>query len=144
MSLYRYTRRLLILLACALALPSTWAGVAVVAHPSNPVNALSTEAVERLFLGKDKTFPGAGPAVPVDQAEGSHVRRQFLQQVLGKDGNQLKAYWSRLIFTGKGTPPEAVANDAAVKRWLNAHPNGIGYIDDSSVDDSVKVLLKVN
>ena len=144
MSFHKYKSRVLILLACLLGLPLAWAGVAVVAHPSNPVSSLNTEAVERIFLGKDGSFPGAGPAVPVDQTEGSYARRQFVQKVLGKDENQLKAYWSRLIFTGKGTPPEAVANDAAVKRWLQAHPNGIGYIDDNSVDDSVKVLLKVN
>jgi hypothetical protein len=47
-----------------------------------------------------------------------------------------------MVFTGKGTPPKEVADDAAVKSFVATTPGAVGYIDESKVDASVKVLLK--
>lgn len=132
----------------ALLMTSAWslpgqASIAVVVNPSSGASSITQSDAERLFLGKDKNLAGAGAVVPMDQAEGSKARAEFLQKVLNKNESQLKAYWSQLIFTGKGTPPAAVADDAAVKSWLASHANGISYIDSKAVDGSVKVLLKV-
>lgn len=98
--------------------------------------------MSRIFLGKTSDFPSGDQAIPVDQDEGSATRDAFNNSVLGKNSSQLKAYWSRLIFTGKGTPPKEVGDDAAVKSLVAANPNMIGYIDSSAVDDSVKVVHK--
>ncbi|WP_300433457.1 phosphate ABC transporter substrate-binding protein, partial [uncultured Thalassolituus sp.] len=101
---------------------------------------MDADTISRIFLGKTSSFPDGSPAVPVDQSEGSDVRNDFTDKVLGKNASQLKAYWSRLIFTGKGTPPKEVGNNAAVKSLIAANPNMIGYIDSSAVDDTVKVV----
>lgn len=117
------------------------AEVAVIVHPGNGAS-LSAEDVQRLFLGKLKSFPGGADASPVNLKEGQSAREQFNQAVLGKSEAQLKAYWSQLVFTGKGTPPKELDNDDAVKAFVAATPAGIGYIDASKVDGSVKVILK--
>lgn len=54
----------------------------------------------------------------------------------------MKAYWSKLVFTGKGTPPQEVPGDAEVKALIGSNPSTIGYIDAGSVDASVKVVHK--
>lgn len=54
-----------------------------------------------------------------------------------------KAYWSKMIFSGKAVPPKELANDAAVKAHVKANPDAVGYIDAASVDGSIKVLLRV-
>ncbi len=118
------------------------AEVVVVVSAKSPVSKLTPAQVARIFLAKASTFPGDGIAVPLDQAEGAPVRNEFYSKVTGKDPSQLKAYWSKLIFTGDGQPPRVVSGDEQVKRALANDPNAIGYIDVGAVDGSVKVLLR--
>ncbi|NQD38114.1 phosphate ABC transporter substrate-binding protein [Permianibacter sp. IMCC34836] len=117
------------------------AEVAVIVHPGNAA-ALSSDDIQKLFLGKIKSFPAGGEATPVNLKEGSAVREQFNQGLLGKSESQVKAYWSQLVFTGKGTPPKELDNDEAVKAFVASTPAGVGYIDASKVDGTVKVVLK--
>ena len=119
------------------------AEVAVIVHPSAGFEALTEDDVARIFLGKSKSFPAGGSATPINQSEGSAVREKFNESVCKKNASQYKAYWSQLVFTGKGTPPKDVGDDAAVKAQVAANPNMIGYVDASAVDASVKVVLKV-
>lgn len=122
---------------------AVFAEVAVIVHPSSSVSTLTEDDVARIFLGKSKSFPGGGQAVPFNQAEGSATRDKFNEAVCKKNASQYKAYWSQLVFTGKGTPPKDVGDDAAVKAQVASNPNGIGYVDSSLVDASVKVVFKV-
>lgn len=130
------------LLTASLMAPLANAEVAVIVSASNGNASMSDKDIAKLFLGKSKKFPDGSHATPVDQNAGSATRASFQDKVLGKSDSQLKSYWSRLIFTGKGTPPEEKGDDAAVKQVVAGSPNAIGYIDASAVDDSVKVLHK--
>jgi len=117
-----------------------YAGVAVIVSANNGNTTIDADMVSRIFLGKTSSFPDGSPAIPVDQSEGAASRESFNETVLGKSSSQLKAYWSRLIFTGKGTPPKESGSDADVKALVANNPNLIGYIDSSAVDGSVKVV----
>lgn len=116
------------------------AGMAIIAHPSNPLAGITAEEAAKIYLGKSVSFNNGRSATPVDQTAGP-TRTKFNKQVLDKDDGELKAYWSKLLFTGKGRPPEEVGDDAAVKAWVARHPEGLGYVDGKVVDGSVKVLL---
>lgn len=130
----------LIASALGLAAMSVQAEVVVVVGAKSAVGSLSSDQVSQLFLGKAATFPSGGQAVPVDQTE-SASRDEFYTKVTGKDAAQVKAYWSKIIFTGKGQPPKEVPGNADVKKLVADNPNMIGYIDKSAVDGSVKVIL---
>ena len=121
--------------------PSAWADIAVVVSAKSPVGNLTQEQVSQIFLGKTSAFPGGQPALPIDQAEGQASRDEFYSKVTGKSAAQLKAYWSKLIFTGKGQPPKEVANTAEVKKLVANNPNTIAYIEKGAVDSSVKVVF---
>jgi hypothetical protein len=54
---------------------------------------------------------------------------------------QIKAFWSKIIFTGRGQPPKAVANAEEAKKLVATNPNAITYIDRTMLDTSVKVVL---
>lgn len=125
-------------LLTATALPA-FAEIAVIVNPGNSSN-LDTESINRIFLGKTKSFPNGQSVTPVNQKENSSVRNEFDNKVLEKSPSQMKAYWSKLIFTGKGTPPEEVGDDAAMKAKVASDASAIGYIDASAVDATVKVV----
>lgn len=133
----------LIILTTVLISFNAVASIVVVVHPSSTIASLSQDEVQRIFLGKTKKFPNGDQAVPVNQDEGQAIRDTFNQKVCSKDSGQYRAYWSKLIFTGKGAPPKEVENDAEVKDLVAKNPNIIGYIDSSQVDASVKVVFTI-
>ncbi|WP_171014136.1 substrate-binding domain-containing protein [Chitinivorax sp. B] len=124
-----------------LSMPVAHAEIAVVVGAKSGVGSLSSDQVSQIFLGKTNNFPGGGQAVPIDQSESAGAREEFYTKVTGKSAAQVKAYWSKLIFSGKGQPPKEVGNDAAVKKLVADNPNMIGYIEKGAIDSSVKVVL---
>ena len=118
----------------AAALPAS-AETVVIVNKANPATRMFSEQAAQFFLGKSNMF------TPVDQPESSPIRAEFYHKVADKDPAQVKAIWSKLVFTGKATPPKEYANNADVKKAVAADPKAIGYIDKSAVDDTVKVIL---
>ncbi len=118
-----------------------FAQVVVVAGAKSDVPTLSKEQVAGLYVGSSFTLPNGGSATLLDQSESSDARKQFYAKVTDKSPSQIKSTWSRLTFSGKGTPPKEVASSADVKKAVAASPNTIGYIEKSAVDSSVKVLF---
>ena len=117
------------------------AALAIVAHPSNTVSGIRADDAQRIFLGKTGEFANGRRAAPVDQTPGTASRTKFMKTVIQKSEDELKGYWSKLMFSGKGQPPREVGDDAAVKAWVASNPEAIGYIDGKFVDGSVKVLF---
>lgn len=128
-------------LALSLGTGAAAADVVAVVSAKNPVTALSRNQIVDIFLGKTSRFPDGSPVMPIDHIEGSAERDEFYARFAGKSPAQLKAYWSKIIFTGRGRPPREVSNSAEVKKLVVEHPNAIGYIERNLVDGSVKVLL---
>ncbi len=139
-----YKSKILLHLSLALTLISSaaMAEISVVVNPAN-ANALSADEIKRIFLGKKSKFPDGSRAVPVGQDDKSAVVTEFNEKVLDRSSNQLKAYWSKLIFTGKGAPPKKAGSNAEVLKMVASEPDKIGFVDSASVDGSVKVVLKL-
>ena len=124
-----------------LGVGSAYADVVVVVSAKSSVQGLTSEQVSQIFLSKTNTFPDGTSAVPLDQADSSTARNTFYTKIAGKDAVQLKAYRSKLIFSGKGRPPQELAGNNEVKKAVASDPSAIGYIDKNAVDNTVKVVL---
>jgi ABC-type phosphate transport system substrate-binding protein len=131
----------LIGLAFIVASSTATAEVVPVVSSKSAVGGLSQNQVVDIFLGKTSRFPNGDPAIPIDQAEGSNIRDAFYAQFASRSSAQIKAYWSKIIFTGKGQPPREVSPSERVKQVLADNPHAIGYIDRSELDANVKVVL---
>ena len=128
-------------LTLALSLSShARAEVVAVVSAKSAVQALAKNELTDIFLGRKIRFPDGQQAVPLDQEVGSPSRDAFYTTVVGISPVQLKAHWSKIIFTGRGKPPRAVSNGIEVRQAVGSNPQAIGYIDRSLVDDSVRVL----
>ena len=126
-------RSLAVAAALGTALPAL-AEVVVVVHPSAPQASMTRDEVAQYFLGKSTAL------APVDQPESAPVRAEFYKKVTDKDMSQVKALWSKLVFTGKATMPKEVGSSADVRKAVAANPKAIGYIEKSAVDATVKVI----
>ena len=118
------------------------ADIAVIGNRAIAIDSLTAKQVSDLWLGKSKFIPGGDRPVVVDQISGTPVHDDFYKNVVKKSGSQLKAYWAKVIFLGKRSPPMVLANDAAVIEWVAATPGGLGYVDSASVNETVKVLFR--
>jgi ABC-type phosphate transport system substrate-binding protein len=116
-----------------LVLPAK-ADMVVVVNAKSPETSMTKDQVAQFFLGKSTAM------TPIDQSENAPVRAEFYKKVTDKEASQVKALWSKLVFTGKATMPKEAGDSAAVKKAVAADPKAIGYIDKSAVDASVKVV----
>jgi ABC-type phosphate transport system substrate-binding protein len=108
----------------------------VIVNPAAP--AINKEQVLDLYLGRGSGW------TPVDQVATSPIYVAFYKKVIGRDDAQIKAIWSKILFTGRGLPPKQLPDSAAIKKAVAANQNAVGYIEKSAVDASVKVVLNVN
>jgi hypothetical protein len=117
------------------------AEVEVIVHPSNAA-ALDKDSISRIFLGKTRGYPGGGEAIPVSMGKGNASFDEFTQGVLGKSTKQLKAYWAKMVFTGKGTPPKEIGSAAELSGLVANNPNIIGFVPAGSAGAGVRVVGK--
>jgi len=128
-----------LLLANIAIIPSSYAETVVIVHKDNSSD-INVGLIKRIFLGKAKKFKGGGVATPIELPENNATRSAFNKVLLGKSDTQMKAYWARLIFTGKATPPLQATDDNIVIEKVSSNPTLIGYIDSANVTDAVKVI----
>src|SRR5688500_14286225 len=114
--------------------------VVAVVSAKRPVTTLKADQVADIFLGKTSRFPDGSQAVPIDLGEDSPARDRFYAQFTGKSAAQVKAHWSKIIFTGRGQPPRQASTPNEAKKMIADNPHAIGYIDTKEVDNSVRVL----
>ena len=116
--------------------------LAIVVNPASSIQKASKEDVQQLFLGKRNEIDGQASRA-LDQDEGSSSREEFYEKVIEKTEAETTAYWSRLIFTGKGMPPDKVMDDAEVIEMVSEDEDLVGYVNPSAVDETVKVILVI-
>lgn len=129
----RFVLRSLLAATLSLSAHSAMAQIAVVMAPN--AAPLTKEQLTNVYLGRNADFK------PVDLPESAPMRATFYQKATDRDPAQIKAVWSRLVFSGKAQPPKELPDAAAVKKAVAADPKAIGYIDKAAVDSSVKVIL---
>jgi len=110
----------------------------------NNTSQLSENDISRLFLGKLKQDEKGNKIEPVNHKFGSKVRDEFEAKALGKSSKQIKAYWSKRVFSGKGKPPKELLNDQEVIAIVSNNKNTIGYIDANSFNENknIKVIKR--
>jgi predicted LPLAT superfamily acyltransferase len=131
------------LLMAALAAPAMAGELVVVVSAKSAVTALRPDQVAAIFLGQSARFPDGSEAVPLDQPLGAPLRDAFYLRVTSKTRPLLKAWWSKMVFTGRGQPPAEATDSAAVRRYVADNPDTVGYIDRSALDASVRAVLVV-
>lgn len=115
----------------------------VIVNPASEITQLSQDDLTRIFLIKTKTYPNEKPVVPFIPREDDPTRLQFEAAVLEKSPMQVKAYWTRLLFTGRGNPPANLDSADQIKKKVAESPSAIGYIDSTAVDKTVRVVYTI-
>lgn len=105
-------------------------GVAVVVHPDNPVKALSTEQIRKIFAGGITNWKEVGGKdagiLLVTREEGSGTREAFMHLVMGKEQIARSAL--------------SQASNGAIKAMVKGDPAAIGYMSLGQVGHELKAV----
>ncbi|GJI98282.1 hypothetical protein RugamoR57_50000 [Duganella caerulea] len=135
-------RLISLLLVLVLACAGAGAGeLVVIVSARNPLSVLRPEQVADIFLAQTGRFPGGDEATALDLPVGSPLRDEFYNKVAAKSPALMKAYWTKMVFTGRGQPPRELDNSVAVRKMVAENPSMIGYIDRAALDPSVKAVM---
>jgi hypothetical protein len=130
-----------LLLLCCVA---TGAGaddepMAVIVHPDRR-DRLDRDDVARIFLARRRFWDDGAPIVPLNLPAGTALRERFSREVLHEQSRDLQRHWNEAYFHGV-LPPPVLSSPLAVKRYVAADRNAIGYVPSSDVDDTIRVVL---
>ncbi len=119
-----------LLFAVGMALMVSWTvqaqEIVVVAGPNSRIGSLSGEELERLYLGH-ASADRVGQRVTFYDLEDSVVREKFYLSAFSLSLIQLRAYWAKLVFTGRGRPPKQLSTEALIAR-LQSDDHAVGYL----------------
>ncbi len=118
------------------------AELVVVTSAKNGVERLKRQEVIYLFMGRWRQLPSGIQATPIDQAIDSPERADFYRQLVNKEPAEIRAYWSRLVFSGGSRPPYTAENREELLRLLNNTPGAIGYLERSQVDSRLRIVFE--
>lgn len=116
-----------------------FADVTVIVNAANN-EVIDDRMIKKIYLGKAKSFPNGNKvkvfSLPSSQAE----TEEFREKALNKSNSQFKSYWSKLAFTGKGTPATELDNAAAIIAAVKDNPDAIGFINSAEMSMDVKAI----
>ncbi len=118
--------------------------VDVVVNKLNSVNTLSLDEARAIFKCEKTFWPGGKYIKVLMLAPGEPEREVALRELYKmKEADYIK-YFLQAVFSGKvQAPPRVLESAAQMKQLLAASPVAIGYLKKSDVDDSVKVVLRL-
>ena len=114
--------------------------IAIVVSKDSPINLVEASELKMIFLGKQLLFKSGEKISLVNLPYNDPLRIEFSKKLLGKRPSAVDTRWTRLLFTGQGRLPDVVADETNVVGWLDKNKFGIGYINKSSVVDSVRIV----
>ena len=93
---------------------------------------MTQKQVMSLFLGRSRYFPdGGGRVKALDHPLDSQMRAGFYQALTGKNISDIDAYWARLKYSGKASPPLPVETSEQIIEILSQENGVIAYLPSS-------------
>ena len=123
---------------------SVRAELAVIVNPQSGVDQLGRSQVINIFLASNREFPNGEPAVPIDLSPGSPENARFYRALVNRNTQQMSAYWSRLVFSGKASPPLRANSWKEVIQAVATNRNASGYVESEHVGPArVRVVFVI-
>ncbi|MEI7843260.1 MAG: hypothetical protein WCI39_09530 [Gallionellaceae bacterium] len=118
--------------------------IVVVVNQKNGVSKLSRDEVIDIFLGRNRQLSSGISALPLDLPASTAEREYFYSRLTGKSMNEINAYWARLIFSGRASPPTLVRSQEESIQMVIDNRSAIGYVARSKINAQVKVVFELS
>jgi len=131
--------RIMMLLLCCCIGQLAHAQTVVVVAKNSTIESLDDQHVANIFLARTNRFPNGEKANPIE-LQNNQKKMYFYQEISGKTPSQLNAYWTTIVFTGKGKPPKNYPAHDDIKISLKNQPGAITYLPLDQVTEDMKVV----
>jgi ABC-type phosphate transport system substrate-binding protein len=112
----------------------------LIVHPENPITSIDEGRLRDAYLKKAASWSNGRIIRAVDLPPRYGAREQFGRRVLKKTPSQLRYYWNRQVFTGKGAPPMQVDSASAAVAFVLDHPAAVAYLPRDADAGGAKVI----
>jgi len=117
--------------------------IKVIANPSVKAGSLTVSELRGIYLLERKALTDGSPVEPVLQKAGA-AHEAFFKQYLNRDSEEVRTYYQRLVFTGKGSMPKRFGSDAEVVAYVAQTRGAIGYVSAAADTEGVITLSVVS
>jgi hypothetical protein len=117
--------------------------LAIVTQRSSPVKSVSLETLKQVFLRKSLLDTNGNRWIPLNLPITDELRQDFSLVLFNKLPEDQEDYWNEQYFHGIN-PPQVLASEEAVLRFVEITPGAIGYVHKRNVDERVKILTTLS
>jgi hypothetical protein len=125
-----------LLLLISIIFPITLGAVAVeqsnywlvVVSQHSKLTHLSQKQVMSLFLGRTQFLPTGSRVKTFDFPINSKTRANFYLSLTGKNIADIDAYWARLKYSGRASPPQVLENGEAIIKKVSSQTTALAYL----------------
>jgi len=115
--------------------------VAVIVHPSTPIDHLSFEEMRRVFLGDRQYWNADLPVLLIVRAPVAMERQVVLDKIYRMTESQFKQYWIARIFRAETvSTPKVVYSNQTINELVSAIPGAISLVRADDIVSGVKVV----
>jgi phosphate transport system substrate-binding protein len=115
--------------------------LAIIVHPSNPVNGMTVAELRRIFMLENQTWPHDRKITVVLREKGQPERGEAIQAICGISEIEFDRHVLFQTFRGSlNGGPRSIQSAAAMIRFIFNAPGAIGYVRADQVDGTTKVL----
>ncbi len=113
--------------------------VIIIANKDVPNDSIDGGDLKKIFIAKKSEWDN-GSNIDFVTLQGGEVHKAFLKTYVSKSPSQFQRYFRTLVFTGKGTAPQAFSTEAEVVGYVSSTSGAIGYVSAGTSTGSAKVL----
>lgn len=117
-------------------------GWLVVVNEHCDLTVLSQKQVLSLFLGRSHFLPTGSRVKTIDFPVDSKTRADFYLSLTGKNIADIDAYWARLRYSGRASPPQPLADSDAIIAMVQQQKSALAYLPSNYEGDLAANGLK--
>lgn len=116
--------------------------LAVIVSKHSNINSITKKELSKLFLSKTRKLPNGKKSYLIEMQD-KEIRSKFYEEICNKNDKQLRKYWTKMIFTGRGQPPKKIKSIDEIIEYVENNQNAISYIPSKYVNSTIKTILEI-
>ena len=117
--------------------------IQVIVSSQSELTSLNRKQVMGLFLGRARSFPNGQQAKAFDHTIDSAIRARFFENLTGKSISDIDAYWARLRYSGRASPPKVMNNMAELLKEVSQNQHAIAYVQGQDPSELIQQNIVV-
>ena len=116
------------------------AGAEVIVNADVKQESVSRALLRGIFGMRVRVWPDGTPVQVFVLGDSAPEHVKFCKSVLRTYPYQLRQSWDRLVYSGTGQPPTAVASHEEMRELVSATRGAIGYLGEVDEDAAIRVI----